>query len=136
MGEEKRPPKSDDPGASGVAEGTFQVSARVSTESPAPVREALRAFLPPGARVREEGPGEFEVEGQLTGPSARDVNRALLNALRRAERRTRLRSQWTHDGVTERFFNYVPKGTTSVRPGTTLPVDKTGPEKGSRRQGR
>ncbi len=52
----------------------------------------------------------FEVEVELTGQSARDLNRMLLSEMRRVERRTRLRAEWTADGVTERFFDYVPKG--------------------------
>jgi hypothetical protein len=46
----------------------------------------------------------------MRGESARDLNRALLSALRRLERRTRLRAEWTSGGTTERFFDYVPKG--------------------------
>lgn len=46
----------------------------------------------------------------LSGESARDLNRSLLSHLRRVERRARLRSAWTLDGVTERFFDYVPNG--------------------------
>jgi hypothetical protein len=50
----------------------------------------------------------------LAGASAQDLNRSLLSALRRVERRTRLRAAWTADGVTERFFDYVSKGRRSV----------------------
>jgi hypothetical protein len=45
----------------------------------------------------------------MEGTDARDVNRRLLSALRRAERRTRLRAEWTAGGTTYRFFDYVPK---------------------------
>ena len=45
------------------------------------------------------------------GPDARELNRFLLSALRRVERRTRLRAEWTGEGETQRFFDYVPKGT-------------------------
>ena len=38
------------------------------------------------------------------------LNRTLLAQLRRVERKTRLRAEWTHAGLTERFFHYVPKG--------------------------
>jgi hypothetical protein len=50
------------------------------------------------------------VEAELSGKSARDLNRMLLSQLRRAERRTRLRAEWTSNGVAERFFDYVSKG--------------------------
>jgi len=46
----------------------------------------------------------------LEGRSARDLNRAVLSELRRVEKRTRLRAEWTAGGVTERYFDYVLKG--------------------------
>jgi len=46
----------------------------------------------------------------MAGESARELNRTLLSALRKVERRTRLRSEWTSLNVSERFFDYVPKG--------------------------
>ena len=46
----------------------------------------------------------------MKGESARELNRAFLSALRRIEKKTTLRAEWTHDGLTERFFDYVPKG--------------------------
>ena len=65
--------------------------------------------------IKSTGDG-FEVEAKLTGASARELNRQLLSDLRQAEKRTRLRSEWTSGGTTERFFDYVPKGTRG--PGT------------------
>jgi hypothetical protein len=36
----------------------------------------------------------------------------LLSELRRAEKRTRIRTEWVFSGNTvEKFFDYVPKGT-------------------------
>jgi len=55
-------------------------------------------------------PKELVVKGEMEGSSARDLNRALLSALRHVERKTRLRAEWTSEGTTERFFDYVPKG--------------------------
>jgi hypothetical protein len=54
---------------------------------------------------------EFLVDASVEGESARDLNRDLLTALRHGEKRTRLRAEWTWNGTTERFFDYVPKGT-------------------------
>jgi hypothetical protein len=34
-----------------------------------------------------------------------------LSEMRRAEKKTRLRAEWTSGGITEKFFDYVPKGT-------------------------
>ena len=86
----------------------FSLVARVSTESPEIVRPALRDLLPSGSITSNRG--ELLVRATMRGESARDLNRALLSALRRLERRTRLRAEWTSRGTTERFFDYVPKG--------------------------
>ena len=87
---------------------TFALAARVSTESPAPVRRALRELLPNATVRRVED--DLVVTASVRGAAARDLNRALLSGLRRAEKRTRLRAEWTSGGTTERFFDYVPKG--------------------------
>jgi hypothetical protein len=47
----------------------------------------------------------------LEDPSGRDINRQLLTEPCRLEKKTRLRSEWTSGDVTEKFFDYVPKGT-------------------------
>ncbi|MGI0071888.1 MAG: hypothetical protein ACRECT_07510 [Thermoplasmata archaeon] len=88
----------------------FVLRARVSTESPDAIRPILDEWLAPGSVEPTDTPGEFVVRAEVDGPSARELNRSLLSALRRAEKRTRLRAEWTGDGVTERFFDYVPKG--------------------------
>jgi hypothetical protein len=62
------------------------------------------------ASVRRDG-DDWIVRTEIDGTSARDANRELLTELRRVERMTRLRSEWTHAGLTERFFDYVPKST-------------------------
>jgi hypothetical protein len=91
-----------------VSAKRFSLVARVSTESPALIRRALRELLPRSSITVKEG--EFLVQATRSGSSARDLNRALLSALRHLERRTRLRAEWTSGGTTERFFDYVPKG--------------------------
>ncbi len=87
----------------------FKLSARISSDNPSAIKTILQEFSAGKGSVKatEEG---FEVEAELTGESARDLNRMLLSQMRKAERRTRLRAEWTADGVTERFFDYVPKG--------------------------
>ena len=87
----------------------FKLSAHISSDNPAAIKTALQEFLSGKGSVKatEEG---FDAEAELTGDSARDLNRALLSRMRKLERRTRLRAEWTADGVTERFFDYVPKG--------------------------
>jgi hypothetical protein len=88
---------------------TFHLSARVSSNAPVAVRAALERFVGPKSTIRPLSDG-CEVEADLEGNSARDLNRALLTDLRRAEKRTRLRAEWTSGGWVERFFDYVPKG--------------------------
>jgi hypothetical protein len=51
----------------------------------------------------------------MEGASARELNRTLLSALRKVERRTTLRAEWTSDdGTSERFFDYVLKKTVKI----------------------
>jgi hypothetical protein len=87
----------------------FRLVARVSTDSPASVRPVLRKLIVSGTVKVGEAVGEFVVEAEMVGSSARDLNRSLLSALRAVEKRTRLRAEWTSDGVTEKFFDYVAK---------------------------
>jgi hypothetical protein len=90
----------------------YALVADVSSDSPAAIEPLLRQL---DGQIARSADG-FHVEAALTGESARELNRALLTALRRVERRTRLRAAWTTDRVTERFFDYVPKGTQSGTP--------------------
>ncbi len=93
-----------------MPEKHYSLRAQVSTESPNAIKPILdRLFTP--ASVSQAGNGrEFLIEAEMDGPSARDLNRALLSELRRVEKRTRMRSEWTWKTTTERFFDYVPKG--------------------------
>ncbi len=75
-------------------------------------RHALGQAAAKGS-VRKAG-DEFVVEAQMEGASARELNRTFLSALRKVEKRTTLRAEWTSgDGTSERFFDYVPKKTTN-----------------------
>ena len=88
----------------------FKLEARVSSDSPALVKPILEKLITRGTVKPGGAPGEFLVEAEMSGASARDLNRSLLSALRTAEKKTRLRAEWTSAGVTEKFFDYVPKG--------------------------
>lgn len=90
----------------------FTLRARVSTDTPDAVRPVLERLAGSPKVLPGDSAGEFRVEAEMEGESARDLNRSLLTELRRTEKRTRLRAEWTSDGVTERFFDYVPKGKT------------------------
>ena len=86
----------------------FTLMARISTENPKAVRPALEELVSEESiTATEEG---FLVEATMQGESARELNKALLSALRRVERKTRLRAEWKSGNTTERFFDYVPKG--------------------------
>ncbi len=91
-----------------MATERFGLLAEVSTKNPTAVRPVLEALVE--GTVAETADG-FHIEGAMVGRDARNLNRRLLTALRRVERRTRLRSEWTARGTTQRFFDYVPKVT-------------------------
>jgi hypothetical protein len=83
--------------------------------------EIRRAYIAPTCRLEltrhaGRGSGGFHVDTWMEAEDIREVNRQLLSALRRVERRTRLRAEWTAGGVTYRFFDYVLKGTRRTSP--------------------
>ena len=84
----------------------FRLNGEVSSENVIAIRPLLAQFT--GGQVTPTPEG-LHVEGAMEGIDARDVNRRLLSALRRVEKRTRLRAEWTAYGTTYRFFDYVPK---------------------------
>ncbi len=88
----------------------FKVKARVSSSNARTIQDALEELVTKGS-VRKVG-DEFIVEAEMEGTSAQELNRTLLSALRKVERRTRLRAEWTsNNNTTERFFDYVLKKT-------------------------
>ena len=87
----------------------FGLKARVSSKNESAIRPVLKSLIGKGT-VKEEG-GEFIVESEMEGPSAKDLNRTLLSALRRIEKRTTLRAEWTSGKTTVRYFDYVLKKT-------------------------
>jgi hypothetical protein len=89
----------------------FSLSGELSSDNLTAVRPVLHQVLE-GATVISS-PDGLHVEGFMDGTDAADANRRLLSALRRAERKTRLRAEWTGEGHIHRFFDYVPK---SARP--------------------
>ena len=92
----------------------FALVADVSSADPAAIEQPLRRLV--GGEITATADG-FHVVATLSGERAQDLNRSLLSELRRVERRTRLRAAWTAGGVTERFFDYVPKSGRSAPPG-------------------
>ena len=88
----------------------FKLIARVSSANPQAIRPVLENLVTQGSVKEVEE--EFLVEAEMEGESARELNRSLLSSLRRVEKRTRLRAEWTSDdGIIQRFFDYVLKET-------------------------
>jgi hypothetical protein len=86
----------------------LRLEARVSSDSPDAVGRFLVAKF--GATSVTQDGSDWIVHAEVGCTSARDANRELLSELRRVERKTRLRAEWTSGGSVERFFDYVPKG--------------------------
>jgi hypothetical protein len=96
-----------------MTEKSFTLIARVSSDNPKRIRHVLKGLVSTGSITPiDEG---FLVRTTMRGGNARELNRTLLSALRRVERKTRLRAEWTRGATTERFFDYVPKGVTKAR---------------------
>ena len=73
------------------------------------MRRVLERFITKGS-VKKKEDDEFVIETEMQGSNAKELNRPLLSALRKAEKKTRLRAEWTSDdGSTLRFFDYVLK---------------------------
>jgi hypothetical protein len=93
-----------------LVQRTFKLSAHISSDNPSAVGPVLERLISGKGKIKALQDG-FEVEAVLKGETARDLNRMLLSELRRAEKRTRIRAEWTSDSTIEKFFDYVPKGT-------------------------
>lgn len=77
-------------------------------DNPARILSTLTDLL--GVNAILETDEEFIVKTTAEVQSARELNRQLLPALRLTDKRAILRAEWSHDGITERFFDYVLKG--------------------------
>jgi hypothetical protein len=95
---------------------TFKLTARVNSSSPdsiVPILETL--FKGHGAFKRaDDEKGGFIVEAEMTGSSSKDLNRVILSSLRKAEKKTTLRAEWTFGNTVERYFDYVLKRTEKI----------------------
>ena len=89
----------------------FKFQARVARADRAAIEQALAAL---GAEFTLAQPCEdFTIEGEVEGESAKDLNRRLLSALRKTQKRATLRAQWRSSGnLVESYFDYVLKKTT------------------------
>ena len=98
----------------------FLLVANVSTDNPDAIRPILGKLIGPHGSFKEvnaddvehRSKGEFLLQAEIEGITARDLNRSLLSALRRVEKRTRLRAEWSLGNTVERYFDYGLKKTT------------------------
>ena len=95
-----------------MADKRFRLTARVSSSNPQAIRPVLKKFITNGSVKKEAD--EFVIETEMQGSNAKNLNRSLLSALRKVEKKTRLRAEWSSDdGTTLRFFDYVLKKTSN-----------------------
>ena len=87
---------------------TFGLKAEITTADPEGIEAALADLVGVNAMLKTDR--GFTINTNITGESARDLNRSFLSALRRVSKMTTLRAEWTADGLTERLFDYVPRG--------------------------
>jgi len=97
-----------------MPERRFKLSANVSSSAPSAIKPVLERIVGSNGSIKSTS-GGFEVEAEFMGESARDLNRMLLSELRRAEKRTRLRSEWTSENTAEKFFDYALKQTKKLK---------------------
>jgi hypothetical protein len=74
-----------------MATKKFTLVATISTGGVPRVKEALESLITDGSIERTED--GFAVTAKMAGGNARDLNRAFLSALRKVEKKTRLRAE-------------------------------------------
>jgi hypothetical protein len=92
-----------------MASKNYSLFALVSSDKLSAVEPVLEHLFDNKGTLKKTSEG-FEIQAKMEGESARALNRALLSELRKAEKRTRLRAEWTCGNTVEKFFDYVPKG--------------------------
>ena len=96
-----------------MKEKKIKFSAKVSSANPSAIKSVLERMVGGNGSIKPIEDG-FEVNAEFKGESAKELNRMLLSELRRTEKKTRLRSEWTVEGTTEKYFDYVLKQTKKV----------------------
>jgi hypothetical protein len=85
----------------------FEVSARLSNNNQSATKPVLELIIGNKETVKPMSEG-FEANAELTGESAKHLNRPLLSEMLRVEKKSRIRAQWTSGDTVERYFDYVP----------------------------
>jgi len=86
----------DDAGTCARCEGSSHIKNLFRQETSARTIRHTVVQLPTKGSVRKAG-DEFVVEAEMEGASAGELNRTLLSALRKVEKRTPVRAEWTFD---------------------------------------
>jgi hypothetical protein len=88
----------------------IKLIANVSSASPSAIKPVLERIVGGSGSIKPTSEG-FDLNAEFKGESSKDLNRMLLSELRRAEKKTRLRAEWTSEGTIEKYFDYVLKQT-------------------------
>lgn len=96
-----------------MSEKRFKLSARISSANLPAIRPVLERIIGHLGSIKLTNEG-FEVDAEFKGENARDLNRMILTELRRVEKKTRIRSEWTSEDMVENFFDYSLKQTKKV----------------------
>jgi hypothetical protein len=105
-----------------MADKLFRLVAKVSTHNPEAIGPLLEKLidgcgtskLVKADDAKVEGrKSDFIIQAEFEGGEAKDLNRSLLSALRKVEKRTCIRAEWTSGNTTEHFFDYVLKKKTN-----------------------
>ena|SRR5487761_1355118 len=90
----------------------FKLVALVNSSNLDTIRPVLEGLIKEGSVRAADEAGGLVLEAVMEGSSAKELNRSLLSTLRRVEKKTTLRAEWTSsDDITQRFFDYVLKKT-------------------------
>lgn len=91
----------------------FKLSASISSNNPSAIKPVLELNIGNQGTIRSTAEG-FEVDAVLEGESAKDLNRMLLSAMRKVEKKTRIRAEYASKDTIEKFFDYVLKSTRHI----------------------
>lgn len=91
-----------------MPEKKLKLKANVSSANPSAIKPLLERIIGSQGTLKPTSDG-FDLTAEFKGETAKDLNRMLLSELRRAEKKTRLRAEWTCEGTVEKYFDYVLK---------------------------
>ena len=93
-----------------MPEKKLKLTANISSANPSAIKPVLERIIGSNGTIKPTTDG-FDVSAEFEGETAKELNRTILSELRRTEKKTRLRAEWTSDGTVEKYFDYVLKQT-------------------------